>query len=87
MTEVMEVPSTSCAMSTEEENFVEEVSLAMSSEMSEEVLAVVKMLEVMILVCSIYDVDFRNVADVHELDTAEDVNKNAEFVLVDPSYT
>lgn len=39
-----------------------------------------------VLLCSIYDVDFRKLAEKHRIGIREDLSKKLDFVLTDASY-
>lgn len=42
--------------------------------------AMIKRIKLMALVCSIYDVNFRNSVETHYLDVEEDLSENVDFV-------
>lgn len=37
-------------------------------------------------ICYIYDVDFKHLADDHELGTGEEINRKVDFVSLDALY-
>lgn len=86
-TEVAESRSAGRVAITKEEDDVDGVQPAASLTFSEECKMATKMfVEGMALTCSIYDVDFKNLAEGYKLGAGENIVGKVGFLLVDPSY-
>lgn len=86
-TEVAESRSAGSAASTKVDYKVDEVEPAASPSLIEDGKRAMKRLaKAMASVCSIHDVDFRNLVEEHELSAGEDFAGKVGFVLADPPY-
>lgn len=70
-----------------EKDILDGSELAASSTLREEGrLVITKFIKAMALLYSIFNADFRNLVEEHELMVGEDLTVEVDFVLVDPPY-
>lgn len=71
----------------EEENVVDEREPVAFSTLSEaKSIAISELVKAMVVLCFIYDIDVRKLAEEHELGVIDDVNENINLVMLGTLY-